>query len=67
MNKSFLRVFRREILEGTKTLLILQDAFRMLAHREKYVGLKTSWMLAPLATREKIFKACWSTLFPFHY
>lgn len=35
MNKSFLRLFRGEILEGTKRLLILQYAFRMLVLREE--------------------------------
>lgn len=56
MNKSFLRLFRGEILESTKRLLILQYALRMLVLREKDVGLGTSspWMLAPLAKWEEI-------------
>lgn len=68
MNKSFLRLFRGEILEGTKRLLILQSAFRMLVLREKDVGLRTlsPWMLAPLAKKKKILKSYWSTLFLFH-
>lgn len=38
MNTSFLRLFRGEILEGTKSLLVLQYAFRLVL-REKDVGL----------------------------
>lgn len=68
MNKSFLRLFRGEILEGTKRLLILQYAFRMLVLREKHVELETlsPWMLAALAKREQILKCHESALFPFH-
>lgn len=58
MNKSFLRHFKGETLEGTKRLLIVQCAFRMLVLRQKDVRLGTlsPWMLAPLAKREEILK-----------
>lgn len=60
MNKSFLRLFRGEILEGTKRLLRLQYAFRLLVLREKDVGLGTLslWMLEPLAKRKNSLKCC---------
>jgi len=55
MNKSFLRLFRGGVLEGTERLLILQYVFRMLVLREKDIGLGalSPWMLAPLAKREE--------------
>lgn len=52
LNKSFLRLFRGEILEVTKRLLIMQYGFRMLVLRgKKNKGFDnlSLWILVPLA------------------
>lgn len=52
LNKSFLRLFRGEILEVTKRLLIMQYGFRMLVLRgkkNKDFDNLSPWILVPLA------------------